>query len=82
MIVKSAITLLEHSVDALNRGVSSVAALLLIGAAVVGWLQYDKLSDDAMLGIAGAAIGYLFGNLRRGQPPTNGGPPAPPTPSA
>lgn len=74
--VRGCITLLDAFVDALNRSVSSLAALALVGAAIAGWLWFDKLSDDAMLGIAGAGIGYLFGSMRRQAAPVE--PPAPP----
>ena len=62
-------------IEILRAIVRPIVTLLFTVAILYGWLFLARLSDDAILGLAGAVIAFWFQGRK---PESNGGTTAPP----
>ena len=65
---------MNGKVDGFSTLVRPYVTALFATAVVVGWLGFDKLSDDAFLGLVGLVLGFWFRDRSdsKAQPNGNG----------
>ena len=72
-------------IEILRASVRPIVTLLFTVAILYGWLFLARLSDDAILGLAGAVIAFWFQGRRAesngGAQPASPPEPAPPEPA-